>query len=338
MIRDGVQREVEMVRIVVLAPLPEAVAQGMFAEATDRDDVTIEVYDGEPGPGLAEAVRGAGVIIGDFTFRLPVDAAAAEAARGCLLIQQPSIGYQHIDLEATRQAGIPVANAGAANAIGVAEQAIMFMLCLLKRALHFHTRTAAGEWAQQDIFTLGLFELYGKTLGIVGMGNIGRELAARAKGFGCRIVYSDTVALSPEKEEELGAERLDLEELLREADIVSLHVPLTPETTRLIDRGRLALMKPGAYLLNLARGEVVDEAALAEALREDRLAGAGIDVFTQEPVDPDNPLLASDKVILSPHVSGGTNESKARILTITVENVNRVLRGEKPLYVVNGVR
>ncbi len=327
-----------MVKVVVLAPLPEVVAQGMFAAATDRDDVTIEVYGGDPGPGLAEAVRGAGVIIGDFTFRLPIDAAAAEAARGCLLIQQPSIGYQHIDLEATRQADIPVANAGAANAIGVAEQAIMFMLCLLKRALYFHTKTAGGVWAQQDIFTLGLFELYGKTLGIVGMGNIGKEVAARAKGFGCRIIYSDTVALSREISSQLGAERLDLEELLREADIVSLHVPLTPETTRLIDRERLALMKPGAYLLNLARGEVVDEEALAEALREERLAGAGIDVFTQEPVNPDNPLLASEKVILSPHVSGGTNESKARILAITVENVNRVLSGEKPLYVVNGVK
>jgi phosphoglycerate dehydrogenase-like enzyme len=326
-----------MVRIVVLAPLPEEAAKGMFAAATDREDVTIEVYAGEPGPGLVEAVRGAGVIIGDFTFRLPIDAAAAEAAQGCLLIQQPSIGYQHIDLEATRAAGIPVANAGAANAIGVAEQALMFMLCLLKRALYFHARTAAGEWAQQEIFTLGLMELYGKTLGIVGMGNIGREVAARAKGFGCRIVYSDVVALPGDVAAELGAERLDLEELLRASDIVSLHVPLTPETTRLIDRERLAMMKPDAYLLNLARGEVVDEAALAEALEEGRLAGAGIDVFTEEPIDPANPLLASDKVFLSPHISGGTNESRVRILAITVDNVNRVLSGEKPLYVVNGV-
>ncbi|MDD3717489.1 MAG: 2-hydroxyacid dehydrogenase [Actinomycetota bacterium] len=327
-----------MVKIVVLAPLPQEVAQGMFAAAAGSDDVFIETYAGDPGPGLVDAVRGAGVIIGDFTFRIPIDATVAEAARGCMLIQQPSIGYQHIDLEATRLAGIPVANVGAANAIGVAEQAIMFMLCLLKRALYFHDKTAAGEWAQQEIFTLGLSELHGKTLGIIGMGNIGREVAKRAKAFGCRIVYSDTVALPAELEEELEAERLDLEELLPAADIATLHVPLTPETTRLIDRERLAMMKPDAHLLNLARGEVVDEAALAEALGEGRLAGAGIDVFTREPVDPYNPLLASDKVILSPHVSGGTNESRVRMLTITMENVNRVLSGEKPLYVVNGVR
>ncbi len=326
-----------MPKILVLAPLPEEAAKGMFAAAADREDVTIEVYAGEPGPGLVEAVRGADVIIGDFTFRLPIDAAAAEAARGCLLIQQPSIGYQHIDLEATRNARIPVANVGAANAIGVAEQAIMFMLCLLKRALYFHGKTAKGEWAQQDIFSLGLSELYGKTLGIVGMGNIGREVAARAKGFGCRIVYSDVASLPEETAAELGVERMNLEELLRASDIVTLHVPLTPETTGIIGRDRLAMMKPGAYLLNLARGEVVDETALAEALEEGRLAGAGIDVFTQEPIKPDNPLLASDKVFLSPHVSGGTNESRVRMLAVTVENVERVLAGEKPLYVVNGV-
>jgi len=326
-----------MPRIVVLAPLTEEVARGMLAGATDRDDVSIEVYGGEPGPGLVEAVRGADVILGDFTFRLPIDAEAAKAAKGCMLIQQPSIGYQHIDLEATRVAGIPVANAGAANAIGVAEQTIMFMLCLLKKALYFHDRTARGEWAQQDIFTLGLNEAYGKTLGIVGMGHIGKEVAVRAKALGCRIVYADVRSLPADMEAELGAERMDLDELLRISDIVTLHVPLTPETTKLIDGERLALMKPDAFLLNLARGEVIDEEALAKALEEGRLAGAGIDVFTREPVDPDNPLLASDKVFLSPHVSGGTNESRVRILAITVENIMRVLNGEKPQNVVNGV-
>jgi len=326
-----------MPRIIVLSPLPEEAVKTMLSDATEREDVTVEVYSGDPGPGLEGAVRGADVIIGDFSFRLPIDAAAAEAARGCQLIQQPSIGYQHIDLEATRREGIPVANVGAANAMGVAEHTIMFMLCLLKKALYFHDKTAKGEWGQQDIFTLGMLEVYGKTLGIVGMGNIGREVALRAKPFGCRIVYYDIAALPGELEKELGAERMELEDLLRVSDIVSLHVPLTAETGHLINRERLALMKPDAYLLNLARGEVVDEAALAQALDEGRLAGAGIDVFTEEPINPDNPLLKSPKVILSPHVAGGTNESRVRMITITVENVTRVLSGEKPLHVVNGV-
>ena len=326
-----------MPRIVVLSPLSQDAVRGMLAGVTGREDILVEVYNGDAGPGLEEAVRGADVIIGDFTFRLPIDAAVAEAARGCRLIQQPSIGYQHIDLEATRRAGIPVANVGAANAVGVAEHAVMFMLCLLKRALYFHAKTARGEWGQQDIFTLGLGELHGKTLGIVGMGNIGREVALRARPFGCRMLYHDLRRLPEEEERELGVEFAELEGLLRASDIVSLHVPLTPETRHLMDRERLAMMKPGAYLLNLARGEVVDEEALAEALREGRLAGAGIDVFAEEPVNPDNPLLASDRVMLSPHVAGGTDESRVRMLQVTVENVVGVLSGGKPRFVVNGV-
>ncbi len=326
-----------MSRVVVLSPLPEEAVRGMLSGVLEGREVTVEVYQGDPGPGLEEAVRGADVIIGDFTFRLPIDARVAEAARGCRLIQQPSIGYQHIDLEATREAGIPVANVGAANAVGVAEHAVMFMLCLLKKALYFHNKTAAGEWGQQDIFTLGLYELQGKTVGIVGMGNIGREVAVRLRPFGCRVLYYDLVRLPAEKEEELGAEYAELEELLRASDIVTLHVPLTPETRHLIDRERLGLMKPDAYLLNLARGEVVDEEALAEALQEGRIAGAGLDVFAREPVEPDNPLLKSDRVILSPHVAGGTNESRVRMLQVTIDNVMRVLSGEKPRFVVNGV-
>lgn len=330
-----------MPKIVVLSPLPAEMIKAMVDARVEEEEedvqVEVEVYTGDHGPELVEAVRAADVIIGDYSFRLPVDEAVAEAARGCRLIQQPSIGYQHIDLEATRREGIPVANAGAANAVGVAEHTIMFMLCLLKNALYYHRKTAQGEWSQQDMFTVSLQELEGKVLGIVGMGHIGREVAVRAKPFGCRMVYYDIKALPPRVEKELGVERMELDDLLRASDIVTLHVPLTPGTRHLIDPDKLALMKPGAFLLNLARGEVVDEEALAQALEEDRLAGAGIDVFTQEPIDPDNPLLRSPKVILSPHVAGGTNESRVRIIQVTMDNVVRVLKGEKPLNVVNGV-
>ncbi len=318
--------------IVVLSPIPKAAIEAMLPAG-----VEVQFYGGDPGPGLIDAVKGANVIVGDYTFRLPIDAEVAKAAEGCRLIQQPSVGYQHIDLEATRDEGIPVANAGTANTVGVAEHTIMFMLCLLNKALHFHNKTAAGEWAQEDAFTMGSFELMGKTLGIVGMGNIGKEVARRAKPFSCRMVYYDVNALPVELEAELGVERMDLEELLRMSDIVSIHVPLLPATRNLIDRERIALMKPGACLLNLARGEAVDEEALAEALREGRLGGAGIDVYREEPVNPDNPLLKLDNVILSPHIAGATNESRARIFMATIENVNRVLQGEKPINVVNGV-
>ncbi len=324
-------------KVVVLAPLPAVMFEALLGATPETADVEVAVYDGEPGPGLVEAVRGATVIVGDFTFRLGIDAEVAEAARGCRLIQQPTIGYQHIDLEATRAAGIPVANVGAANAIGVAEQAIMFALMLLKKAVYFHQCTAEGAWVQAEIFTLGLNELAGKVMGVVGMGHIGRLVAKLAGAFGCSVAYYDPIGLPPEAEEEMGAGRMELDDLLRIADIVTLHTPLTPETSHLINAERLALMKPSAFLINTARGEVVDEAALAAALEEGRLAGAGIDVFTDEPVNPDNPLLKSDKVVLSPHVAGGTNESKARMIQVSMENLLRVLKGEKPLFVVNGV-
>ncbi len=326
-----------MPRIVVLSPLPEEMVRGFFVGQEGAESLEVSVYRGEPGPGLVEAVRGADVIIGDFTFRLPIDAEVAEAARGCRLIQQPSIGYQHIDLEATRRAGIPVANVGAANAVAVAEHAVMFMLMLLKNALYFHHKTAEGQWAQQDMFTVGCRELLGKTVGIVGMGHIGREVAVRLKPFGCRVLYHDLRRLDPEQERELGADYASLEDLLRTSDIVTLHVPLTPETRHLIDGERIGMMKEGAYLINLARGEVVDEEALYRALKEGRLAGAGLDVFSREPVDPDNPLLRLPQVVLTPHTAGGTDESRLRMIQVTVENVRRVLAGEKPLHVVNGV-
>ncbi len=145
------------------------------------------------------------------------------------------------------------------------------------------------------------------------------------------------MGLDPDTEAALGAERNELEDLLRAADIVTLHTPLTPGTRHLIDAERLAMMKPSAFLINTARGEVVDEAALAAALAEGRLAGAGLDVFTEEPVDPANPLLGSDRVVLSPHVAGATNESRVRIFQAAMDNLMRFLRGEKPLHVVNGV-
>lgn len=321
-----------MPKIVMLSPIPKEAIEAMLPAG-----VEVQFYSGDPGPGLIDAVKGADVIVGDYTFRLPIDAEVAKAAEGCRLIQQPSVGYQHIDLEATRNEEIPVANAGTANTVGVAEHTIMFMLCLLKKAFHFHNKTAAGKWAQEDAFTMGSFELMGKTLGIVGMGNIGKEVARRAKPFSCRMAYYDVNALPAELEAELGVERMELEELLQISDIVSIHVPLLPATRNLINRERIALMKPGAYLLNLARGETVDEEALAEALREGRLGGAGIDVYREEPVNPDNPLLKLDNVILSPHIAGATNESRARIFIATIENVNRVLQDFKPINVVNRV-
>jgi phosphoglycerate dehydrogenase-like enzyme len=180
----------------------------------------------------------------------------------------------------------------------------------------------------------GVFELAGKTLGLVGLGRIGREVTKRARAFDMRVIYNDVFRPTPEVEKEIGVEFRELEALLGEADIVSLHAPLTPETRNLINDRTLALMKPNAVLVNTARGPLVDAAALAAALRAGTIRAAAIDVFDPEPPSPENPLLGLDNVVLSPHMAGVTGESILRILAAALENCLRVGRGEAPLDVV----
>jgi phosphoglycerate dehydrogenase-like enzyme len=181
-------------------------------------------------------------------------------------------------------------------------------------------------------------ELGGLLLGIVGLGASGRELAVRARALGMRIQAVDVAPVPEEVLAELGVERFTglegLDELLASSDYVSLHVPLTDDTRHLIDERRLRLLKPTAALVNVARGRIVDEDALADALRERRIRGAGIDVFGQEPLEPDNPLLQLDNVVATPHTAGVTRGTSRRRSAVCVENAQRVLRGEEPLYMI----
>ena len=328
-------------KILVLSPLPQVLVKALFdakiSQSAHAPEIEIETYEGSSRSDLLEAVAGADVIIGDYTFNTEMDAELMEAAAPCLLIQQPSVGYQHIDVDAAARAGIPVANVAGANSIGVAEHTIMCALMLLKKLMMQHEKTKAGEWAQDEMATHGVFELYGKTLGIIGMGRIGQEVARRAKAFGCGMVYYDINELSPEKEAEYGVQSRTLDALLAEADVVTLHAPLTPETEGMLGAERLAMMKPGAVLVNVARGGLVDEQALADALSEGRLAGAAIDVFSVEPVSADNPLLGAPNTILTPHTAGATNESRLRIIGVAMDNVAGVLEGTVPQFILNGV-
>ena len=190
-----------------------------------------------------------------------------------------------------------------------------------------------GEW---PVWTLRSrsFEVAGKTLGLIGFGRIGREVARRARAFETAIIYYDPVRAPASVEAEFGAVSMPLDDLLRRADIVSLHVPLTPETRGLIDARALRLMQPHAMLINTARGALVDEQALAQALREDWIAGAGLDVLRQEPPQPDNPLLACENVMLTPHVAAGTRDAYLTKMRAAFANMERVARGESPLHQV----
>lgn len=232
-----------------------------------------------------------------------------EAAPELKIVARAGIGVDNIDVEAATWRGIAVLNAPSANTVSAAEHAMGLLLALVRRIPWADRSMRSGEWDRQRFQGT---ELRGKTLGIVGLGRIGAHVATLARGFGMRLLAHDP-HITEARARELGAELVSLEELLQRADVVTLHLPLTPETRNLLDAKRLALMKPGAVLINAARGGLVDEQALLEALEKGKLAGAALDVFETEPLPPDSPLRKAERVILTPHLAGSTVEAQERV-------------------------
>src|SRR5258708_4358641 len=224
----------------------------------------------------------------------------------------------------------PVAVNGGANAIAVAEHAIMLILSALKHVHLLDQAVRNGGWRNSR----RVYELYHSTVGIVGMGRIGQEVAKRLAGWEATIIYYDPFRLSAERERELGVTYVSLDALLRQADAVTVHVPLNAATRNLIDAESLSLMKPTAVLANTARGGLVDEKALTVALRDGQILGAGLDVLNEEPPPLDHPLLELSNVMLTPHSAGPTWQSFPRRFANCFANIERVQRGEKPLWVV----
>jgi phosphoglycerate dehydrogenase-like enzyme len=255
------------------------------------------------------------------------------AAPRLKLVQLLSAGYDDVDLEAARRAKVPVSNNGGANAISVAEHALMLMLAVSRRVIWQHGNVSGGRWRGNGPAPR-MYELFGKTLGIVGLGTIGKKVARLARAFGMRVQYYDIVRLSEDAEDALGVRFRLLGELLRSSDVVSLHVPLNDSTRHMIGAGELASMKPEAILVNTCRGPVVDEGALYRALSDGKLFGAGLDVFDQEPPPADNPLLKLDNVLLTAHFAGPTWDNHVARFRNAFDNVQRVDRGEPPLWVV----
>jgi phosphoglycerate dehydrogenase-like enzyme len=255
------------------------------------------------------------------------------AAPGLRLVQLLSAGYDDVDLAAARRARVPVANNGGANAISVAEHTMMLMMAVSRRLIWTHASVAGGRWRGNGPAPR-MYEIFDKTLGIVGLGTIGKKVARLARAFGMRVQYYDIVRLPEDAEDALGVRFRLLRELLETSDYVSLHVPLDASTRHMIGAPELALMKAEAILINTCRGPVVDEAALHAALSANRLFGAGLDVFDQEPPPPDNPLFRLDNVVLSAHFAGPTWDNHVARFRNAFDNVQRVERGEKPLWVV----
>lgn len=327
--------------VVSMSPLPESFVESLFAPYKSRVDGEIKIVGvfGKPREEILKILETADIVLGDYSFQMRIDREMVEHMKNVRLIQQPSTGFDHIDIEACREHGIPVANAGGANSVSVAEWTLMSALMLLKRAIYAHETTKNGEWAQWKLMDLGTYDLMGKVWGIVGMGRIGFETAKRAKAFGAKIVYFDKFR-NDKAEEELQAEFNELGKLLRVSDIVSIHVPLTEETRRMIGERELRMMKPTAILLNPSRGELVDEQALARALKERWIMGAGIDVYSKEPPERDHPLLALARegkvnLLVTPHIAGANSDARAKIIQHSIQNILKVLAGGKPDSVVN---
>jgi phosphoglycerate dehydrogenase-like enzyme len=260
---------------------------------------------------------------------------ALASAKKLKLVQLMNVGYDSFNVEGARKARVPVSVNGGANAVSVAEHTLMFMLALIKRLAMLDRNVRSGVWRGGALGGLRIHEIWSQTVGIFGMGRIGQEVVKRVRPFEPgEIVYFDPFRQSPEREKQLGVRYVSKEELLRTADIVTVHVPLTPETHHWIDAAALKLMKPTAVLINTSRGGLVDESALAEALQSGTIAGAGLDVFSKEPPDPDNPLLKLENALLTPHMAGPTWESYPRRFENCFANIVRVASGEPPQWVI----
>jgi glyoxylate reductase len=259
-----------------------------------------------------------------------------DAAPALKVISTMSAGFEHIDVNEATNKGIYIGYTPGVLTDATADLAFTLLLSVSRRIGEADRFVRALNWkvAWSPALLLGQ-SLGGSTIGIVGLGKIGRGVARRAQGFGMKVIYNNTNRLSPEEEKELGVGYRSLEDLLREADFVSLHMPLTKETYHIIDEKRLGLMKPDAILINTSRGSVVDEAALIRAIKEKKIAGAGLDVFEKEPVENDNPLLKMNNVVLLPHIGSATRETRGKMSEIAAENLLAVLRGQPPLFWLN---
>ncbi len=295
-------------------------------EAAGRTaNVETAVVDETDAAGFAREIADAEVLLHVLQ---PVTAAMMDQGPRLKLIQKLGVGVNTIDLEAARARGVAVCNMPGSNSQAVAEMTLALMLAVLRRIVWLDARTRAGQGWALDLGVVDSFgEIGGRTVGFVGYGAVPQTLTPALEALGARVIYTATGPNGARPDDYRA-----LDALLGEADIVSLHAPLTQETRRMIDAAAFARMKPGAVLINTARGDLVDEAALAAALAGGRLAGAGLDVFSQEPMGAGHPLAAFDRVVMAPHVAWLTPETLRRSLGIAMRNAGLLALGQPLLH------
>jgi D-3-phosphoglycerate dehydrogenase len=301
----------------ILAPLT---ADGHEVVAVDSISVRNEA-------ALIDALQGMSASLASIE---PYTAAVLAETPDLRVISRLGVGYDAIDVDEATRRGIVVCTTPGANHHSVADLAVGLILTCLRQIVVAAEVVRAGNWMLPRVGV----ELRATTVGIVGTGLIGREVVKRLAGFEPRVLAYDVVE-SPDMVERFGVEYVSFDELLRQSDVLTLHAPLVPETRGLIDAAALAKMKPSAYVVNTARGPLIDEVAIAQALHGSQIAGAALDVFEREPLPASSPLRQAPNVILTPHIAGVTQQSRVAMAAMAIENVARVLRGQAPVSCVN---
>ena len=317
-----------MSRVFVTRNLP-----GNSLDQLRQAGVEVDVWPGflaPPRQEMLERVSGAAGLITMLEDR--VDAELMDAAGpGLKVIAQYAVGLDNIDLEAAKERGIVVTHTPGVLTDATADLAFALLTAAARRVVEGHDYVRRGEWRTWHPELLLGPELHGATVGVVGFGRIGQAFARRARGFDMEVLYTSRHP-KPEAEAELNAKHVELNELLERSDFVSLHTPLTPETLRLMNAERLARMKEGAILINTARGKVVDTAALLDALENDPLFAAGLDVTDPEPLPADHPLLKHPRVVVTPHIGSAGRQTRLKMAEMVVGDLLAVLKGERPVF------
>jgi phosphoglycerate dehydrogenase-like enzyme len=304
------------------ALIREAAGPGVELLTLERD---------EEAERLAKAAEADAIVVGAAPLRRPVIAAARRLA----FVHHQGVGYHDtVDVEALRERGVPIAITEAGTTVPVAEHCVMLILAVLRRLPFADAELRQGRFHVNALRAVSR-GLAGRRVGLVGFGRIGRAVAARLRPFEVELAYYDPRPAGPAEEAALGARRGDLDAVLAESEIVSLHLPLTAGTARLLDAAALARMRPDAFLVNTSRGGLVDEAALVAALRAGRLAGAALDVFETEPPGPGHPLYAMSNVVLTPHISAGVRDAFTDKMRFVFANLARFWAGEPVLNLVD---
>ncbi|MBO0707377.1 MAG: 2-hydroxyacid dehydrogenase [Candidatus Dormibacteraeota bacterium] len=315
--------------IACLNGMTEARVRSLVGDDTPAARISVSTLDREASPAeVDDLLRRADLLIAGGGARVRLDRRALTLMERCRLIQQPSVGFDQIDHRAAAALGIPVANCAGYNRDSVADWVILGILSVIRYGAQGDRIIRGGGWGAAATGR----ELGAMTVGIVGLGNVGNAVATRLRAFGSPILYHDIAPRSLP-----GARPVSLDELLRSSDVVTVHVPLDDETRGLIGHREFAAMREGSVFVNASRGPVVDEAALIENLQNGHLRAAALDVFEYEPLPADSPLRELDNVFLTSHIGGNTEECRARALDFVGTNLRRVIAGQEPFNVVNGV-